>query len=191
MPLISGLGRSWQFPVRAGGLVEIPTELREICAVFETGRVPVAGPEINGRESISVGDGKTIIACLFDARDEGSGHTARRQHDFRSFSITPGHTIPLPGRIRKIRGQTGLHVGDAGLQEHMVLRIAFRDNRAVAGFDELGFDPLVIRKNNQRLNQLFALSFGRASVMEVSDGNGSGEPVPVLVGADGAGRRVR
>lgn len=232
VPLISGLGRSRQYPVRGGGLIEIPADLREICAVFETGRivvqrgkqfdpsvgelqeylagvcgvepyleqaepqqvadiylksgptgseaqeeshkrfvarllkdaadmgasdlkiirrsrqtdvrVAVAGREINYRESISVGDGKAIIAYLFDARDEGSGHTTKQQHNFQSFSITPGHTIPLPDRIQKMRGQKGFHEGDAGIQEHMVLRIVFRDDRDVAGLDDLGFDPLVM-----------------------------------------------
>ncbi|MCY3875147.1 MAG: ATPase, T2SS/T4P/T4SS family [Rhodobacteraceae bacterium] len=230
--LISGFGRGRQYPVRSSGLIEIPAELREICAAFETGRiivqtgkqfdpevgelqeylaavfnvepyieqaapqliadiylqseptgseiqeeshkryvarllkdaadmgasdlkiirrsrqtdvrVAVAGREINYRDSISVGDGKAIIAYLFDARDEGSGHTTKQQHNFQSFSITPGHTIPLPDRIQKIRGQKGFHEGDAGIQEHMVLRIVFKDDRDVAGLDDLGFDPLVM-----------------------------------------------
>ena len=232
VPLISGLGRSRQYPVRGGGLIEIPAGLREICAVFESGRivvqsgrqfdpavgelqeylaevlgvepyleqadpqqiadiylnsgptgsevqeeshkryvarllkdaaemgasdlkiirrsrqtdvrVAVAGREIDYQDSISVGDGRAIIAYLFDARDEGSGHTTKQQHNFQSFSITPGHTIALPDRIQKIRGQKGFHEGDAGIQEHMVLRIVFRDDRDVAGLDDLGFDPLVM-----------------------------------------------
>ncbi len=231
-PLISGFGRSRQYSVRDSGLIEIPAEFREICAVFETGRivvqtgkqfdpavgemqeyladvfkvepnveqavpqqiadiylqsvptgaevqeashkrfvarllkdaadmgasdlkilrrsrqtdvrVAVAGREIDYRESISVSEGRAIIAYLFDARDEGSGHTTKQQHNFQSFSITPGHAIPLPDRIQKIRGQKGFHEGDAGIQEHMVLRIVFTDDRDVAGLDDLGFDPLVM-----------------------------------------------
>ena len=232
VPLISSLGRGRQFPVRGNGLIEIPAELRETCAVFETGRivvqtgkqfdpavgemqeylaavfnvepdieqaglqqvadiylqseptgsevqeeshkrfvarllkdaadmsasdlkilrrsrqtdvrVAVAGREIDYRESISVSEGRAIIAYLFDARDEGSGHTTKQQHTFQSFSITPGHAIPLPDRIQKIRGQKGFHEGDAGIQEHLVLRIVYTDDRDVAGLDDLGFDPLVM-----------------------------------------------
>ena len=40
---------------------------------------------------------------------------------------------------------------------------------------------LEIHENNQRLGELFALSLGRASVVEVSDDDESGEPEPVLV----------
>lgn len=40
---------------------------------------------------------------------------------------------------------------------------------------------LEIHENNQRLGELFALSLGRASVAEASDGDRSGEPEPVPV----------
>ena len=106
-------------------------------------RIAVAGREIDYREDLSAGEGQAVIAYLFDARDEGSGHTTKQQHVFQSFSITPGHSIPLPDRIQKIRGQKGFHEGDAGIQEHMVLRIVYADNPDVAGLEDLGFDPLV------------------------------------------------
>ena len=75
---------------------------------------------------------------------EGSGHTTKQQHAFQSFSITPGHSIPLPERIQKIRGQKGFHEGAAGIQEHMVLRIVYDDNDDVETLNDLGFDPLVL-----------------------------------------------
>lgn len=233
-PLLpSALSRSRQYPVRDNGLIEIPDEVREVCAVFNTGRfvvqsgkqfdpqvlelqqeiaeafslepnveqatpqqiadlylasepaggelaeqeshkryaarllkdaaamsasdvkvirrsrqtdvrIAVAGREIDYGASITVGDGRSIIAYLFDARDEGSGHTTKQQHSFQSFSITPGHSIQLPERIQKIRGQKGFHEGAAGIQEHVVLRIVYDDNVDVETLDDLGFDPLVM-----------------------------------------------
>ncbi|MCY3875776.1 MAG: ATPase, T2SS/T4P/T4SS family [Rhodobacteraceae bacterium] len=106
-------------------------------------RLAVAGREIDYRETISVSDGRTIIAYLFDARDEGSGHTTKQQNEFQSFSITPGK-ISMPARIAKIRGQKGYHEGAAGTQEHMVLRIVYSDARDVRSLEDLGFDPLVM-----------------------------------------------
>ena len=227
------LSRARQYPVREGGLIELPEEFRDICAAFTSGRcvvragkqfdpqileiqqelaqafsidpkveqaspqqiadlylasepaggdadeqeshkryvarmlkdaaamsasdvkvirrsrqtdvrVAVAGREIDYRESISVGEGRSIIAYLFDARDEGSGHTTKQQHSFQSFSITPGHSIQLPARIQKIRGQKGFHEGDAGIQEHVALRIVYDENDDVVHLDDLGFDPLVL-----------------------------------------------
>ena len=230
---VQALAKAVQYPVRTNGLIEIPVELRDRCAAFETGRVvvrtgkqfdpeigelqeylasvfhvaptivqaspqqiadiylqsepaetnageesykrfvtrllkdaaemnasdlkiirrsrrsdirvAVAGREFDYREDISVGEGRAIIAYLFDARDEGSGHTTKQQHSFQSFSITPGHTIPLPEPIQKVRGQKGFHEGDAGIQEHMVLRIVYKDDHDVARLEDLGFDPLVFR----------------------------------------------
>ena len=107
-------------------------------------RIAVAGREIDYGASISVSDGRSIIAYLFDARDEGSGHTTKQQHSFQSFSITPGHSIQLPGRIQKIRGQKGFHEGAAGTQEHVVLRLVYEDNDVVETLDDLGFDPVVL-----------------------------------------------
>ena len=229
----SALSRPRQYPLRGNGLIEIPDEMREVCAVFSTGRfvvrsgrqfdpeflrlqqeiaeafalepvveqatpqqisdlylasepaggepeeqeshkryaarllkdaaamrasdvkvirrsrqtdvrIAVAGREIDYGAAITVGDGRSIIAYLFDARDEGSGHTTKQQHAFQSFSITPGHSIPLPDRIQKIRGQKGFHEGASGIQEHMVLRIVYDDNDDVETLDDLGFDPLVL-----------------------------------------------
>ncbi len=229
----TSLSRSRQYAVRDDGLIEIPAELREICAAFDTGRfvvqsgkqfdpavlgiqqeivasfsvdpsveqapphaiadlyaasgpaecgaeeqeshkrqvarllqdasamsasdvkvigrsrqtdvrIAVAGREIDYREDISVSEGRAIIAYLFDARDEGSGHTTKQQHAFQSFSITPGHSIQLPERIQKIRGQKGFHEGAAGTREHVVLRIVYDENDDVATLDGLGFDPLVL-----------------------------------------------
>ncbi len=233
IPQVQVLAKAGQYPVRANGLIEIPAELRDRCAAFETGRiivrtgmqfdpeiggvqeyvasvfhvepmveqaapqqiadvylqsdpgeagdgeasykrfvarllkdaaemnasdlkiirrsrrsdirVAVAGREVDYREDISVSEGRAIIAYLFDARDEGSGHTTKQQYSFQSFSITPGHSIPLPEPIQKIRGQKGFHEGDAGIQEHMVLRIVYADNHDVARLEDLGFDPLVLR----------------------------------------------
>ncbi|MCY3772046.1 MAG: hypothetical protein OXG98_08505, partial [Gemmatimonadetes bacterium] len=203
-PLVpSAVSRARQFPVRENGLIEIPDEFRETCAVFNTGRfvvqsgkqfdpqvlelqqaiaeafalepnveqasphqiadlylasepaggeveeqenhkryvarllkdaaamrasdvkvirrsrqtdvrIAVAGREIDYGASISVTDGRSIIAYLFDARDEGSGHTTKQQHSFQSFSITPGKSIQLPERIQKVRGQKGFHEAAAG-----------------------------------------------------------------------------
>ena len=232
MSPVQALAKTGQYPVRSNGLVELPPELREKCAAFDTGRVivqtgkqfdpeigelqeylasvfhvapsveqatsqqiidhyeqsepvratsseesykrfvtrmlsdaadmnasdlkiirrsrrsdirvAVAGREIDYREDISLGEGRAIIAYLFDARDEGSGHTTKQQHSFQSFSITPGHSIPLPPRIQKIRGQKGFHEGDAGILEHMVLRIVYTDDDDVADLEDLGFDPLVL-----------------------------------------------
>jgi len=107
-------------------------------------RIAVAGREIDYRESISAIEGRAIIAYLFDALDEGSGHTTKQQDTFQSFSITPGHAIPLPERIQKSRGQKGFHEGDAGIQEHLVLRIVYTDNRDIAELEDLGLDPLVL-----------------------------------------------
>ena len=233
-PLVpSAVSRARQFPVRENGLIEIPDEFRETCAVFNTGRfvvqsgkqfdpqvlelqqaiaeafalepnveqasphqiadlylasepaggeveeqenhkryvarllkdaaamrasdvkvirrsrqtdvrIAVAGREIDYGASISVTDGRSIIAYLFDARDEGSGHTTKQQHSFQSFSITPGKSIQLPERIQKVRGQKGFHEAAAGIQEHVVLRIVYEDNDDVETLDHLGFDPLVL-----------------------------------------------
>ena len=107
-------------------------------------RIAVAGREIDYGASISVSDGQSVIAYLFDARDEGSGHTTKQQHSFQSFSITPGKSIQLPERIQKIRGQKGFHEAAAGVQEHAVLRIVYEDNDDVETLDQLGFDPLVL-----------------------------------------------
>ncbi len=107
-------------------------------------RMAVAGREISYRDGLTVADGQAMIAYLFDARDEGSGHTTQQRSTFQSFSITPGHTIPLPDRIQKLRGQKGYHEGDAGILEHLVLRIVFHDNPDVARLEELGLDPVVL-----------------------------------------------
>ena len=107
-------------------------------------RFAVAGREIDYGDSISVGEGRSIIAYLFDARDEGSGHTTKQQHSFQSFSITPGLSIQLPERIQKIRGQKGFHEGDSGIQEHVALRVVYDENEDVVRLDDLGFDPLVL-----------------------------------------------
>ena len=117
-------------------------------------RVAVAGREITYREPLDVRLGREIIAYLFDARDEGSGHTTKQNHVFQSFSLTPGHSIPLPDRIQKIRGQKGFHEGDAGIQEHMVLRIVYGDNRDVRKIEDLGFDPLVLADLGQARDRI-------------------------------------
>ena len=261
VPVITGLARSRKYSVRSGGLIEIPTEFREICAAFETGRIvvqkgkqfdpvvgemqeylaaafnvepyieqaapqqiadiylqsqptgseaqeeshkrfvarllkdaadmgasdlkiirrsrqtdvriAVAGREFDYSENISVSEGRAIIAYLFDARDEGSGHTTKQQHNFQSFSITPGHTIPLPDRIQKIRGQKGFHEGDAGIQEHMVLRIVFKDNRDVAGLDDLGFDPLV-------MHDIYGARSGMKGAVIIGGETGDGKSTTII-----------
>ena len=106
-------------------------------------RIKVGGREFSSGMSWTVSEGAAAMATLFDARDQGTGHSTAMTNVFQSFSVSPGKAkIRLPGGVVKLRGQKGFHEVDAGTGQHMVLRLFYSDEAqsGTATLESLGFD---------------------------------------------------
>lgn len=106
-------------------------------------RIKVAGREFTSALTWSAAEGTTAMATIFDARDEGTGDATAVAGRFQSFSVSPGSArFALPGEVVKLRGQRGFHEMDAGVGNHMVLRLFYSDKAQAdtSTLDALGFD---------------------------------------------------
>ena len=92
-------------------------------------------------------EGIVALTTAFDARDEGGGHTTMQTMSLQSFSISHKPNFPLPSNVVSLRGQKGYHATDNGLNQHIILRIFYRDDDPTAGdLNDLGFDDEIYEK---------------------------------------------
>lgn len=109
-------------------------------------RIKVAGREFSSSMKLTVREGMSASATLFDARDEGTGESTALVGKFQSFSVSPGNpNFRLPQGVVKLRGQRGFHEVDSGLGGHTVLRLFYSDaaQQATSTLESLGFDDEV------------------------------------------------
>lgn len=107
-------------------------------------RLNIAGQEIPSRHKLTLETGEQMIHYLFDGRDGKSGHANLLEGVFQSFSISPGHGIPLPENIAKVRGQAGYHETTDGSGHHMALRLFYSEDGTEMSLADLGFDPWLL-----------------------------------------------
>ena len=71
-------------------------------------RFIIAGQEIDYGVSITSMEGNAVISCIFDARDDGAGHSSKPQGVFQGFSLSNarnrmGHGPTMPPNVLKLR----------------------------------------------------------------------------------------
>ncbi len=108
-------------------------------------RFMIAGQEIDYGVSVTSLEGNALIAYIFDARDEGAGHSTKQKGEFQGFSVSnakrSGSGLVLPDNVLKLRCQKGFHETNADLMDHLVIRIFYRETEEMASLEALGLDP--------------------------------------------------
>jgi len=108
-------------------------------------RFLIAGQEIDYGVSVTSLEGNALISYIFDARDEGAGHSTKQKGEFQGFSVSnvkrSGIGLTLPDNVLKLRCEKGFHETNADLMDHLVIRIFFRETEEMASLEALGLDP--------------------------------------------------
>lgn len=111
-------------------------------------RFMIAGQEIDYGVSLTSHEGNALIAYIFDARDEGAGHSTKQKGEFQGFSVSNakrgGAGLALPDNVLKLRCQKGFHETSADLMDHLVIRIFYRETEEMASLESLGLDPYAL-----------------------------------------------
>lgn len=108
-------------------------------------RFLIAGQEVDYGISVTSMEGNALISYIFDARDEGAGHSTKQKGEFQGFSISnagdSGSGLVLPEKVLKLRCQKGFHETNADLMDHLVMRVFYRESEEMASLEALGLDP--------------------------------------------------
>lgn len=107
-------------------------------------RFIIAGQEINYSISITSMEGNELISYIFDARDEGAGHSNKTQGEFQGFSVSGSKSdggLTLPENVLKLRCQKGFHETSQDIMDHIAIRIFYRESEEMASLEDLGLDP--------------------------------------------------
>jgi len=111
-------------------------------------RFLIAGQEVDYGVSVTSLEGNALISYIFDARDEGAGHSTKQKGEFQGFSVSnakrSGVGLSLPDNVLKLRCQKGFHETSADLMDHLVLRIFYRESEEMASLEALGLDPYAL-----------------------------------------------
>jgi general secretion pathway protein E len=111
-------------------------------------RFLIAGQEIDYGVSVTSLEGNALISYIFDARDEGAGHSTKQKGEFQGFSVSnvkrSGVGLTLPDNVLKLRCQKGFHETNADLMDHLVIRIFYRETEEMASLEALGLDPYAL-----------------------------------------------
>ena len=112
-------------------------------------RFMIAGQEIDYGVSVTSLEGNALIAYIFDARDEGAGHSTKQKGEFQGFSVSnanrSGTGLSLPDNVLKLRCQKGFHETSADLMDHLVIRVFYRETEEMASLESLGLDPYALK----------------------------------------------
>jgi type II secretory ATPase GspE/PulE/Tfp pilus assembly ATPase PilB-like protein len=110
-------------------------------------RFMIAGQEIDYSMQITSNEGNALISYIFDARDEGAGHSTKMQGEFQGFSVSTSKTgggLTLPANVLKLRCQKGFHETSSEIMDHLVIRVFYRETDEMASLESLGLDPEVL-----------------------------------------------
>lgn len=110
-------------------------------------RFMIAGQEIDYGMSITSAEGNALISYIFDARDEGAGHSTKTQGEFQGFSVSSSKSadsLTLPANVLKLRCQKGFHETSQDIMDHLVIRVFYRETDEMASLESLGLDPDVL-----------------------------------------------
>ncbi|MCE6958094.1 Flp pilus assembly complex ATPase component TadA [Cereibacter sphaeroides] len=112
-------------------------------------RFMIAGQEIDYGVSITSLEGNSLIAYIFDGRDEGAGHSTKVQGEFQGFSVSNAKNrlnsgLTLPANVLKLRCQKGFHETSQDIMDHLAIRVFYRESEEMASLEALGLDPMVL-----------------------------------------------
>lgn len=112
-------------------------------------RFIIAGQEIDYGVSITSLEGNALISYIFDARDEGAGHSTKMQGEFQGFSVSNSRNrmdsgLTLPPNVLKLRCQKGFHETSQDIMDHVAIRVFYRETDEMATLEDLGLDPEVL-----------------------------------------------
>jgi general secretion pathway protein E len=110
-------------------------------------RFIIAGQEVDYGVSITSMEGNALISYIFDARDEGAGHSTKVQGEFQGFSVSNAKgrlsgKLTLPPNVLKLRCQKGFHETSSEIMDHLALRLFYRESEDMASLEALGLDPV-------------------------------------------------
>jgi general secretion pathway protein E len=111
-------------------------------------RFIIAGQEIDYGASVTSLEGNALISYIFDARDEGAGHSTKTMGEFQGFSVSTSKNksqgLMLPENVLKLRCQKGFHETSSDIMDHLAIRVFYRETEEMASLESLGLDPAAL-----------------------------------------------